>query len=123
MNEATMRELLVNAMKARAMFYYAFYKEFSAEIGAEKTAEIIADELSLPLADVTRMMKGTEMVPCDKQVTAKYLGSSSVKGQFVDTLLSTADFLVKQDRLPKLLPRKDFESFLVPSYVEKVSVK
>jgi taurine transport system substrate-binding protein len=89
----------------------------------EKTAEIIADELSLPLADVTRMMKGTEMVPCDKQVTAKYLGSSSVKGQFVDTLLSTADFLVKQDRLPKLLPRKDFESFLVPSYVEKVSVK
>lgn len=41
MNEATMRELLVNAMKARAMFYYAFYKEFSAEIGAEKTAEIM----------------------------------------------------------------------------------
>jgi len=30
----------------------------------EKTAEIIAEELSLPLADATRMMNGTGMVPC-----------------------------------------------------------
>jgi hypothetical protein len=41
MSDATMREHLVNAIKARAMFYYAFYTEFSAEIGAEKTAEIM----------------------------------------------------------------------------------
>ena len=86
----------------------------------DKTAQIIADELSLPLADATRMMKGTEMVPCDKQITAQYLGTTSAKGQFVDTLIATADFLVKQDRLPKLLPRKDFEAFVVPSYIEKV---
>lgn len=86
----------------------------------EKTAEIIAEELSLPLADATRMMKGTEIVPCDKQLTAQYLGTSKQKGQFVDTLVATADFLVKQDRLPKLLPRKDFEAFLVPAYIEKL---
>ena len=66
------------------------------------------------------MMKGTEMVPCDKQITAQYLGTTSAKGQFVDTLIATADFLVKQDRLPKLLPRKDFEAFVAPSYIEKV---
>src|SRR5436309_15830275 len=36
-----MRKLLVDAIKARAMFYYAFYKEFSAEIGSEKTAELM----------------------------------------------------------------------------------
>src|SRR3984885_8271073 len=70
-----------------------------------KTAEIIADELTLPLADATRMMNGTAMVPCDRQLTAQYLGTSSAKGQFVDTLVATADFLVGQDRLPKLLPR------------------
>ena len=29
-----------------------------------KTAKIIAEELSLDLEDATRMMKGTEMVPC-----------------------------------------------------------
>ncbi len=41
MAEEKMRELLVNSIKARAMFYYAFYKEFSAEIGPEKTAQIM----------------------------------------------------------------------------------
>ncbi len=86
----------------------------------DKTAQIIADELSLPLADATRMMKGTEMVPCDKQITPQYLGTTKAKGQFVDTLIATADFLVKQDRLPKLLPRKDFVAFVMPSYIEKV---
>jgi taurine transport system substrate-binding protein len=85
-----------------------------------QTAEIIAEELSLPLADATRMMNGTAMVPCDRQLSAQYLGTSSAKGQFVDTLVATADFLVGQDRLPKLLPRHDFEAFVTPSYIEKV---
>jgi taurine transport system substrate-binding protein len=86
----------------------------------EKTAEIVAEELSLPLADATRMMNGTAMVPCDKQLTEPYLGTSAKKGKFVDTLVSTADFLVKQERLPKLLPRADFENFIQPGYLEKV---
>jgi hypothetical protein len=41
MSEAVLRQLLIDAMKSRAMFYWAFYKEFSAEIGPEKTAEIM----------------------------------------------------------------------------------
>jgi taurine transport system substrate-binding protein len=86
----------------------------------DKTAEIIAEELTLPLADATRMMNGTAMVPCDRQLTAQYLGTSSAKGQFVDTLVATADFLLGQDRLPKLLPRRDFDAFVTPSYIEKV---
>jgi taurine transport system substrate-binding protein len=86
----------------------------------DKTAEIIAEELTLPLADATRMMNGTAMVPCDRQLTAQYLGTSSAKGQFVDTLVATADFLVGQDRLPKLLPRGNFDAFVTPSYIEKV---
>ena len=86
----------------------------------DKTAEIIAEELTLPLADATRMMNGTAMVPCDRQLTAQYLGTSSAKGQFVDTLVATADFLVGQDRLPKLLPRGSFDAFVTPSYIEKV---
>jgi taurine transport system substrate-binding protein len=84
-----------------------------------KTAEIIAKELSLPLEDATRMMHGTEMVPCDKQVTAPYLGTSKKKGQFADTLHKTAAFLLAQKRLPKLLPKSDFEAFLRPDYMEK----
>jgi len=41
MSEETLRHDLVKAIKARALFYYAFYKEFSAELGAEKTVEIM----------------------------------------------------------------------------------
>jgi hypothetical protein len=39
--DENMRRHLVNAIKSRALFYYAFYKEFSAEIGPEKTREIM----------------------------------------------------------------------------------
>lgn len=85
----------------------------------EKTAAIIAKELSLPPEDATRMMKGTEMVPCDKQLTAQYLGTPKKKGQFADTLHTTSEFLVAQKRLPKLLPMSDFEAFLKPEYMEK----
>jgi hypothetical protein len=40
-SEAASREQLVNAIKARALFYWAFYKEFSAELGPDKTREVM----------------------------------------------------------------------------------
>ncbi|ESR24880.1 ABC transporter substrate-binding protein [Lutibaculum baratangense] len=86
----------------------------------EKTAEIIAEELSLSVEDATRMMNGTEMVPCDEQLTAEYLGSPGEIGEFADTLVSTAEFLVEQDRLPKLLTREEFAAKIDPSYVAGV---
>ncbi len=89
----------------------------------DKTAEIIAKELSLPIEDATRMMKGTEMVPCDKQLTAEYLGVPESKGKFADTLVETGSFLVEQKRLPKLLPKSDFEAFLKPEYLQKALKK
>ncbi len=36
-----MRELLVDAMKSRAKFYLAFYREFCAEFGVAKTEEVM----------------------------------------------------------------------------------
>ena len=83
-----------------------------------ETAAIIAKELSLPLEDASRMMKGTEIVPCDKQLGAEYLGTSKTKGKFVDTLVSTATFLADQKRLPKVEPRQTYEEFIVPKYLE-----
>lgn len=86
-----------------------------------KTAKIIAKELELSLEDASRMMKGTEMVPCKKQLTAQYIGSSAKKdGQFIDTLVATSKFLVEQERLPKLLPRKTYADFMRPDYLEAV---
>lgn len=89
----------------------------------EDTAKIIAKELELPLADATRMMKGTGMVPCEEQLTAEYIGPSGDIGQFADTLVATSEFLVSQERLPKQLSREEFSEFLVPSYLESVLAK
>jgi len=86
----------------------------------EETAKIIAEELSLSLDDATRMMKGTEMVPCDEQLTAQYIGTPENKGEFVDTMMATSQFLVEQKRLPQVLPRSAFEDFLAPEYLQKV---
>jgi taurine transport system substrate-binding protein len=84
----------------------------------DETAAIIAKELSLPLDDASRMMKGTEMVPCAKQLGADYLGTSKAKGKFIDTLVSTATFLTDQKRLPKIESRQTYEDFIVPKYLE-----
>lgn len=83
-----------------------------------ETAKIIAEELELSLDDATRMMRGTEMVPCDKQLTAQYIGTSEARGGFVDTLVATSDFLVSQERLPEAPSRETFEAFLHPEYLE-----
>lgn len=85
-----------------------------------KTAEIIAEELELPLADATRMMKGTGMVPCPEQLTAGFIGPSGDIGEFADTLVATSEFLVSQDRLPKQLTREEFADFLKPDFLEAV---
>jgi taurine transport system substrate-binding protein len=93
----------------------AFWIEHPAE-----TAAIIAEELELALEDATRMMRGTEMVPCDKQLTAQYIGATGAPGGFVDTLEATAAFLVSRDRLPETPARKIFEDFMRPEYLEAV---
>ena len=85
----------------------------------DRTAKIIADELSLPFEDAERMMKGTRMVPCAEQITAEYMGASGQpQSKFVDTLVSTASFLVEQKRLPELKPREVFAGFINPRYLE-----
>lgn len=85
----------------------------------EESAAIIAKELSLPAEDARRMMQGTGMVPCADQVKAAYLGSSSKKGRFVDTLMATAAFLKEQNRLPAVKERAVYEAFINPSYAER----
>ena len=86
-----------------------------------ETAKIIAEELELSLEDATRMMRGTEMVPCDKQLTSQYIGTSEARGGFVDTLVATSEFLVSQERLPEAPSRETFETFLHPEYLEAVA--
>lgn len=66
------------------------------------------------------MMRGTQMAPCDKQLTAQYIGATGAPGGFVDTLEATAAFLVSRDRLPEAPAREIFEDFMHPEYLEAV---
>jgi len=63
MSEESMRKLLVNAMKSRAMFYYAFYKEFGAEIGQDKAAAIMKRAIYKQGLEMSKRFK--EFSPCD----------------------------------------------------------
>lgn len=85
-----------------------------------KSAELIAQELSQPVAGVTQMMDGTTMVDGKAQLGKEYLGSSGKKGQFVQTLHSTAVFLFEQKRIPVMPTNDVIQSFIDPSYLEKL---
>lgn len=86
-----------------------------------ETAKIIAKELELSLDDATRMMKGTEMVPCDKQLTQQYLGKGTEESGFVKTLVSTGNFLHEQKRLPREASPKQMADFIHTEYLEAVT--
>jgi taurine transport system substrate-binding protein len=85
-----------------------------------ETAKIIAEELELTLEDATRMMKGTEMVPCSKQLTQQYMGDGGAESGFVKTLMSTGNFLYEQKRLPKAAEVELFTDFMRTDYLEEV---
>jgi taurine transport system substrate-binding protein len=81
-------------------------------------ARIVAEELSLPLEDAARMIKGTHIIPCSEQVGAAYIGAPEKKGAFVDTLVATATFLKGENRLPTVKDRSVYEAFLAPEYLK-----
>ena len=66
------------------------------------------------------MMKGTEMVPCSKQLTQQYIGSTENNGGFVDTLVSTGNFLYEQKRLPAEASVEKMSDFIHPEYLESI---
>lgn len=84
----------------------------------DDSAQLISKALSQPLDEVKRMMKGTDEIPCSQQVTHDYLGTPRSKGAFAADLVSTAQFLQSQKRLPAVLPAATYEAFINPAYLE-----
>ncbi len=84
----------------------------------KEAAGLIAKELNLTVAETEHEMTGTYMIPCDKQLTADYLGTPAQKGKFVDTLVATAKFLKDQNRLPEVKDRSAYGEFIDPSFLQ-----
>lgn len=87
----------------------------------KETLDIVSHELSMSSDDTARMIAGTQEVSCNKQTDEAYLGTPAKKGKFVDTLLSTAEFLKAQNRLPDVGERSAYEAFVDPSFLSAVN--
>lgn len=87
----------------------------------KETADLISHELSMPADDTARMIAGTKEVPCAEQTGEAYLGTTAKKGKFVDTLVSTAEFLKSQDRLPDVGERSAYAAFIDPTFLQAVN--
>ncbi len=114
-------------MKAFAAKYPAIVAKYlKAECAAidfwnkdpKKAAALIAKELNLDEEETALEMSGTYMIPCDKQLTADYLGTPAHKGKFADTLIATAKFLKSQNRLPAVKADTVYADFINPSYLQ-----
>ena len=85
----------------------------------DDAAKMISKALSQPEAEVKRMMDGTHEIACADQVGPTYLGTAEKKGAFADTLLSTAEFLHSQKRLPSVSPAAAYQDFISPQYLQQ----
>ncbi len=85
---------------------------------AKDAAGLIAKELNLTLDETEKEMKGTNMIPCGKQLTADYLGTPAQKGKFAQTLVATADFLKSQNRLPEVKAASVYADFIDPRFLQ-----
>lgn len=89
------------------------YNENQAE--AVKT---IAKALNITEEEALNQMKGSIWLTAEEQLDPAYFGTSAKKGNLVNSLKDTADFLYKQKSLmdePKL---STFENAVNPSYIE-----
>lgn len=71
-----------------------------------KTAQIVASELGVDLRNAQRMMAGTGIIACRKQLTPAYLGKDGNSGDFARTLPRIATFLLQRGRI-KQAPTDD----------------
>ncbi|MET0541795.1 MAG: ABC transporter substrate-binding protein [Variovorax sp.] len=89
----------------------------------EAAAVLVARELSIPLADAKRMMKGTGMVPCTQQTGPNYFGTTAAKGRFADSLVDIAAFFKSTGRLTSIKDREAYADFINPSYLEQLNAR
>jgi hypothetical protein len=58
-----------------------------------------------------------------EEISDKYLGTSSKKGNFAKTLKDTADFLVEQKQIKSAPELSEFEKAINPEFIENALKK
>ncbi len=89
------------------------YNENQAE--AVKT---ISDTLEITQEEAAKQMKGSIWLTAEQQLDPAYFGTSDKKGELVNSLKDTADFLYKQKSLMTQPKLSTFEDAVNPLYIE-----
>jgi taurine transport system substrate-binding protein len=79
----------------------------------------VAKQFGIPLAEAERQMQTLILLSGKEQLSEKYLGISSKKGDLAKVLKETADFLVEQKTIKSAPELATFADGINPSYLEK----
>ncbi|MBE6068144.1 MAG: aliphatic sulfonate ABC transporter substrate-binding protein [Clostridium lundense] len=84
-----------------------------------EAAKTIAKELNITEEEALKQTKGSIWLTAEQQLDPAYFGTSEKKGNLVNSLKDTADFLYKQKSLMNEPKLDVFEKAVNPSYIEK----
>jgi taurine transport system substrate-binding protein len=84
----------------------------------DDAADALAQGLNIEKAEALRQAKELIWVSAKDQLADKYSGTSTKKGNLVNVLKATADFLVEQKAIDKAPELSAFEKAINPQYIE-----
>jgi taurine transport system substrate-binding protein len=85
------------------------------QVEAVKT---ISDALEITQEEALKQMQGSIWLTAKQQLDSAYFGTSDKKGDLVNSLKDTADFLYEQKSLMSVPKLSTFEDAVNPSYIE-----
>lgn len=84
----------------------------------EEAAMISADALGISSEEATIQMEGSLWLTPEEEISAEYLGTSEVSGQFAKVMKNSADFLFDEGVLSDSPSQEAFEAFINPTFIE-----
>lgn len=84
----------------------------------QEAIDVIAKRLKIEPSDASVQMNGSQWLNIEEQLQGQYFGTSQNKGELVDALKMTADYLLQQNNV-SASPSKDvFSTVVNPKYLE-----
>ncbi|MBV4416046.1 taurine ABC transporter substrate-binding protein [Clostridium tyrobutyricum] len=89
----------------------------------DDSAQSVAKEINTSKKDSQNQMSELIWLSGKEEISDKYLGTSSKKGNFAKTLKDTADFLVEQKQIKSAPELSEFEKAINPEFIENALKK
>lgn len=85
----------------------------------DEAVNVIADALQISEKDALSQMQGSIWLTAEEQLDSKYFGTSDSKGELVNSLKDTANFLFAQKNITSVPEDSVFEKSVNPKYIEE----